>query len=197
MKSLVSPCSPRVIFNTKEACPVLSFRTFWEFLERYYILLGCLMVLIGGFLAFAGGRFYKATMFMAAQFGFAITLLMFLYIKVIPTHCPEWVVWLSLMVTLGIGAGIGYAAAAWARIGVLIISVWVGGVIGAILYNTFIYLMASKNPLLVLWLSIAAMAIMIGVLSMIFFDHAVIFGSSIIGSYIFIRVNFSCTYFGL
>lgn len=87
------------------------------------------------------------------------------------------------------GAGIGYACQKWARIGVLLIGTWIGGILGAILYSLVFYLFASNNPLLALWLTIAFCAVIIAVLSMIFFDHAVIIGSSLGGSYVFIRVS--------
>ena len=41
--------------------------------------------------------------------------------------------------------------------------------------------------MLVLWLTIAFCAVIIAVLSMIYFDHAVIFGSALGGAYCFMR----------
>jgi len=101
-----------------------------------------------------------------------------------------WVVWLTLVVSLGMGAGIGYATQRWSRLGVLLIGTWLGGLLGAILYSLVFHLFARENPILALWLVIAFCAVVVAVLSMIFFDHAVIIGSSIIGSYVFVRVKF-------
>ncbi len=94
------------------------------------------------------------------------------------------------MVSLGMGSGIGFACQKWVRLGVLLIGTWLGGVFGALLYSLVFYVFAEKNPLLALWLVIAICACIISVLSMIFFDHAVIIGSSIIGSYVFVRVSY-------
>ena len=98
-----------------------------------------------------------------------------------------WVVWLTLFVSLGMGAGIGYACQRWARLGVLLIGTWIGGLLGAILYSLVFYLFAKNNPILALWLTIAFCAVIIAILSMIFFDHAVIIGSALGGSYVFVR----------
>ncbi len=54
-----------------------------------------------------------------------------------------WVVWLTLMVSVGMGAGIGFAAQKWARIGVLIIGVWIGGLAGALLYSMVFHVFAG------------------------------------------------------
>lgn len=98
-----------------------------------------------------------------------------------------WVVWLSLVASLSIGGGIGYASQRWARIGVLLIGTWIGGILGGILYKLLIFNFAGENPVMVLWLSIAFFACLCSVLSMIFFDHAVIICSAIGGAYMFSR----------
>lgn len=71
----------------------------------------------------------------------------------------------------------------------LLIGTWLGGLFGAILYSLVFHIFARENPILALWLVIAFCAIVVSVLSMIFFDHAVIIGSSIIGAYVFVRVS--------
>ena len=54
-----------------------------------------------------------------------------------------WVVWLTLIVSVGMGTGIGFAAQKWARIGVLIIGVWIGGLTGALLYSMVFHVFAG------------------------------------------------------
>lgn len=100
-----------------------------------------------------------------------------------------WLVWLTLIVSLGLGAGIGYGAQRWSRIGVLLIAVWIGGIVGSSLYVLVFHMLAEDNPMLVLWLCIACCSVLVAVLSMIYFDHAVIIGSAMGGSYCFIRVS--------
>lgn len=102
-----------------------------------------------------------------------------------------YVVWLTLMVSIGIGSGIGYAAQKWARVGVLLIGLWVGGLFGALLYSILFSVFAGSNPLGMLWMCIAFCGVLVGILSMIYFDHAVIIGSSLAGAYIFGRVRTS------
>ena len=112
-----------------------------------------------------------------------------LFAAVYPKNSPFWVVWLTMFVAVGMGSGIGYAASRWSRIGVLLIGAWIGGLAGGLLYSSVFYVFADNNPLLAIWLCISFCAIVIAVLSMIFFDHAVIIGSALGGAYIFTRVS--------
>lgn len=137
-----------------------------------------------------GGRFYKATMFLSGQMFTAALIMIVMFSSVYPASSPYWLVWLTLFVALGIGAGIGYATMTWARMGVLCMGAWIGGLIGGLLYTMVFYLFATDNPLLVLWLTIAFCGVIVSVLSMIFFDHAIIIGSAIGGSYMALRVSY-------
>lgn len=57
------------------------------------------------------------------------------------------------------------------------------------MYSLLFHVFAGSNPILALWLSIAFCGVIIAVLSMVYFDHAVIFGSGIAGAYVFARVS--------
>ena len=73
----------------------------------------------------------------------------------------------------------------------LLIGLWIGGLFGAILYSMLFAVFAAGNPIGMLWMCIAFCGVIIGILSMIYFDHAVIVGSSLAGAYIFGRVSSS------
>ena len=147
------------------------------------------MMMLGLFLMILGGKYYSVTMFISGQASVSSFILIIMFTSVFPVNSPIWGVWLTLMVSLGMGAGIGFAAQRWSRIGVLIIGTWIGGLFGAILYTLFFYLFSSQNPLLILWMTIIFCSVIIAVLSMIFFDHAVCIGSSLGGAYVFVRVS--------
>ena len=182
------PCSPRVIVSSAAACPVLSLHTLWRFFESYYFVFGMIMMVAGVWLMIYGGRVFKATFFLAGMTATAAFLLVIMFAGVYPDDIPYWAVWLNLVVALGIGSGIGYAAAKWSRIGVLFIGSMIGGLFGGLLYSSFFYIFAQNNPLLAVWLTISFSAIVVAVLSMVFFDQAVIICSSLGGAYAFVRV---------
>lgn len=130
-------------------------------------------------------------MFFAGQIAIAAFIMILMFSQVYPNNSPMWVVWLTLMVSVGMGTGIGYAAQKWARIGVLIIGVWIGGLAGALLYSMVFHVFAGQNPMIALWLSITFCGVLTAGLSMVYFDHAVIIGSSLAGAYMFGRVSTS------
>ena len=64
---------------------------------------------------------------------------------------------------------------------------WIGGLLGGILYGLIAYAQTLSYPFLVLLLTILFSAIIGGILSVKYFDYAIIVGSAIGGSYLFIR----------
>lgn len=135
-----------------------------------------------------GGKHYRVTMFASAMITVAFFILFVLFADVFPSNSPTWVVWLTLTCALGMGSGIGFAAQRWARVGVLIMGSVIGAFIGILLYNSTFYVVGT-NEVMVLWLTIAISSVIVAVLSMVFFDYAVIVGSAIGGSYILVRVS--------
>jgi hypothetical protein len=166
---------------------MFSLHTLWRWATYYKHVIGLLMLAMGFLLLMCGGRNYKLVMFFAGQFSTSLFLTVVLFATVYPGASPYWVVWLTLFVTLGIGAGVGYAAQKWSRMGVLILGVSCGAIGGALLYTLIFYHFSSGNPLLVIWLCIAFCSVVAGVICMVFFDNAIIFGSATMGAYLFIR----------
>jgi len=96
--------------TTKEACPVLTLGSLWHFFNIYFTVFGLLMIFGGLFLMIFGGKHYKVTMFLAGQLAVASFIMILMFSQVYPNNSPMWVVWLTLLVAIGIGSGIGFAA---------------------------------------------------------------------------------------
>ncbi len=182
------PCTPTIIMQTPASCPSYTFGTLYVFFSTYYYLFGVALILLGLFLITFGGRFYKITMFMAATFAVSAFILIITYLCLYPTYSPMWLVWMTLICSLSIGSGAGYGAQKWSRVGVLFIGTWVGGIFGCVLYVMFVHLFINDNEALAVWITIAFSAVITAVLSMVFFDYAVIIGAALGGGYSFIRV---------
>jgi hypothetical protein len=82
----------------------------WHFLLSYYYVLGVLMILTGIFLMIFGGRLFKVTMFLAATVFVTAFILILMYVSLLPNRLPTWFVWLSFIVALGMGSGMGFGA---------------------------------------------------------------------------------------
>lgn len=149
------------------------------------------MMLTGLYLMFAGGRFYKVTLFMSGMMSVTFLLTIIMFSVIYPDNSPTWSVYLTLAVTMGMGSGIGYMSYRWARVGVLLVGSWVGAIFGVLIYSLFFDLFIDDDRTLAVWLTVSISAFLVAIGSMFFFDIAVILGSSISGAYLFIRVIFS------
>ena len=92
-----------------------------------------------------GGRLFHVTLFIVGLSTVVAFILLIMFLAVYPKNSPYWVVWLTLFVAVGMGSAIGWATQKWARVGVLFLSLWVGGIFGAILYGAVFYIWAEHN----------------------------------------------------
>jgi len=182
-----TPCNPTVILKSPEACPSFSLRPLWEFSQNYGEVFAIFFLTLGGFLMIYGGKKYEFTMFVAATFAVGTVFFMLFFMFVMPPNSPEWTVWLCIVICLGIGSTAGNFAKRNARSGVIFIGAVLGIFVGFGLYNALIYQVCENNELLGMWLTLMLSAIGVAMICIHFFDHAVIIGSSIIGSYFFFR----------
>ena len=187
--SLDDPCTYKVIMESSHACPVISLWELWYFMEDYDYLFGLMCLALGGYFISVGGLYFKATLFISAQFAFAFALLITLFGTVYPSYSPEWVMWINLIVVFSVGAGLGYAAMRWPFFGVLVLATILGCGLGAFIYSLGFYDFSSdhEHPNVVLWCTMATTGVITAFLFLIFFDYTVIIFSAVAGSYIFIR----------
>jgi hypothetical protein len=205
----VDECNPKVIMNTPYGCPVFGMPPVWRWVEQNRFLMCAVLVVVGGLLLAVGGRYYLATMATISTLGMTCLMLTLLYGLVMPTTTPEWMVWLSVFLCLALGAGLGYAAYNWPKIGIFSIGAVVGAFIGTILYSIFFSGYANHvkpaapgnlshlggvtpaelqaAELQQLWWCILASAAVFAFLSLVFFDYTVIYGSCLCGAYVFVR----------
>lgn len=128
--SLKNPCEPLVVMNSEHGCPVWTTGTLAMFMDEYSIWLGVPLIIMGLYLMSAGGRYPKSTLFCFTTFMTTIMFTETLYINLMPSYTPLWTVWVSLIVTTGMGVGLGFGAAWWPRIGVGFIGLCFGGLLG-------------------------------------------------------------------
>ena len=124
--------------NSPHACPVISAGPLATFLEDSGYYLGVPAILIGGYLCFVGGRFPGTTLFIFSTLSVALIQLFMLYLLVIPNFAPVWTVAIVGIVCLCMGLGMGYGAAKWPKIGVMIMGFSLGALIGFTIYYAFL-----------------------------------------------------------
>lgn len=184
-ESLLSPCDPKVIMNSPHACPVLSSGPLGHALEEAGFWLGIPMLLVGGYLCFVGGRFPGTTLFIFSTLAVSLIQLFFLFLFVLPNFSPIWTVPIVGIVCLGMGLGLGYGAAKWPKIGVMIMGFSLGSLLGFGIYYAFMESSVSTTTAKVI--TVVGVAVFTAIMYIIMFDYMVIITSAIFGSYILIR----------
>ena len=61
----------------------------------------------------------------------------FLFGTIMPNSTPHWMILICLLLCFGAGAGLGYGAYNWPKIGVFSIGAVVGGCLGTLVYIIF------------------------------------------------------------
>lgn len=179
----------QVVMRSKEACPTFSLGSLWKFSNEYSLLVGLEMIAIGVYLTVFGGKYEGATLFMVGQTLASIVLLAATFITFFPERQEMWVVWLILLLSLALGSGAGYATKRWGKYGVLALGLWLGGIIGSLLFSGLFRLISEDYETLILILSVVSFATLFAVLSQIYFNIAIIVGSAALGSFFLLRVS--------
>jgi hypothetical protein len=147
------------------------------------------MIALGFFFLVFGGKHHEKTMYLFGIMSFVTVFMVVLFALILPKNAPEHSVWLGLALATVLGHSVGRFVREYARTGVLLIGAWMGALFGSLFYTLVVSRFEQENPLLTLWVTIILCSIAVAILSQIYFDHTVIVGSAIVGSYIFIRVS--------
>ena len=171
--------------NSPHACPVLSSGPLARFLEEGGYYIGIPMLAIGGYLCFVGGRFPGTTLFIFSTLAVSLIELFMLFIFVLPNFSPIWTVPIVGIVCLGMGLGMGYGAAKWPKIGVMIMGFSLGSLLGFLVYWAFMESSVSSTTAKII--TVFGVALVTALMYIVMFDYMVIMTSAIFGAYILIR----------
>ena len=174
--------------ESKEACVKVNFYFIFKFIEDYKALFVILLMLFGLFNCILGQRLGKYTAFLLCVFIVTILVLVFSQ-YVLPSGCAEWIIWVMFAVGIILGCTAGYFTFKYHD---KVMALLTGGIsgffIGQFLYNLF----GNQIPLEVngIVINIIFVVISIGVMiaiAIFFKKFIVIFATSFIGAYCFIR----------
>jgi hypothetical protein len=140
-------CTPKVIMNSPYGCPVYGMPPLWNWVDANQWLVAAALILFGATLLQFGGKHYFASMALISTFGMGSILMTLLFGLVMPSSTPHWMIWICLVLCYGAGAGLGYGAYNWPKIGVFSIGSTVGGFIGTIIFIIFFSDIASPGTI--------------------------------------------------
>ena len=146
------------------------------------------MILLGIYMLLAGGRFPSLGFVIYTTIVFGITLTFWIFNYALPAYFPTWTVFGVLYICCGLGCGLGFGCAKWPRMGVTFLSFTLGVFFAFSLEQILfkhIFPEGSVGPLIMKLIIIAATITFFHV----FFSYTVVIASTLIGSYMLIRVS--------
>lgn len=188
-------CSPTVTIRHAKACPVFSASKFSKFFLNNPLILASVFILLGPFIAGKGREFFGWTIYGTGVLsGFGITMLLFTMLSMFESARAEdqggrleltYIgTTFTYVASLTIGLFLGFILQRMLKVGAGIISFIGGYLISIPIINLLFGWVDSETFLSVLSFLIA---VAVTVLSLQHYDNIIIFGTSIIGSYIFVR----------
>ena len=142
------------------------------------------MVILGVFYVIFGLKMFKVTIFLFAMVTIVAFFLLVSFGFIISDGAGRWVGWIILGIGVLIGALAGYCLLKCVRIGIFLLGAWPGAVCGLLLYNLFLHYIAGN---ILLWIVVGALFIAGGIVALCLEDHAIIIGTSVLGSYFIVR----------
>ena len=142
------------------------------------------MVILGVFYVIFGLKMFKVTIFLFAMVTVVAVFLLVSFGFIISDGAGKWIGWIILGVGVLIGVLAGWCLLKCVRIGIFLLGAWPGAVCGLLLYNLFLHYIAGS---VLLWVVVGALFITGGVIALCLEDHAIIIGTSVLGSYLIVR----------
>jgi hypothetical protein len=174
-------CNPSVQFESPVGC-VVEISYLWTWITDNQWVMFTIGVILGAFITFFGLKLYKPIFFIAGALITIGVILLLFYGTFLKSTTESWVPWVVLACSLLVGLLVGFIVMKLSKsVGAFILAFIGGYVLGLLLWNTFLYLLTTSNALF--YTFTFGTAVICGILALIFFDHLVILGSAMLGSF--------------
>ena len=200
--------------NSAAGCPSFSMPALWRWSDANSVVLGIFYIALGSILIQFGPTHDKFSLIAIATFGMGTFVLVTVHAFILPNSTPMWMVWISVLMALGIGAGAGYGVYEWPKIGVISIGISLGTIFGLLIYIMFMSNITGNVALELgmqtnstttaggttrpmadieaeewtqLMVSVICCILLFSAVSIVFYEQAVIIGTCVIGSYLVVR----------
>jgi hypothetical protein len=141
-------------------------------------------LVIGFFVGFFGRKLYKPIFFLAGVIVTIGIICLLFYSTFLTSATDSWVPWVVIAGAFLLGLLIGFIFMKISKLGAFFLAAWGGFSLALLIWNTFLYLTTTSSALF--WTFVVGIALICGVLALVFFDHAVINASSMAGSFMVI-----------
>lgn len=137
-------------------------------------------VLVGGVICFAGRSLFNPVLFLTGIILATSLIMSISYSTFLSTNSKAWVGWVVLGCAILAGVCLGMCFVKLAHIGAFVLAGFGGYTLGLLMFNAFMYKTDSNTAF---WLFTIGTAILVGCLALCFFDHILIYSTSLLGSF--------------
>jgi hypothetical protein len=186
------PCRPIISFTSAAGCPTADLNSFYTYISENPWVIALFCILVGPIINFFGRKFIPWVIgVVSGSAAFVVCLITFQFIGFLDyftnsTNEGLSAALISIAMALIIGVAIGYfMMTKFLMIGLCILGGVAGFFAGGIIFNVF--MVEWVTSVVALWCTILFFAIIGACLAYYFENRIVIFSTSFIGSYLFIR----------
>lgn len=146
----------------------------------------CIIAIVAGLIiCFLGRKLFRPILFIAGIMLGVCLVWLICYSTFLKSDSRAWVFYVVLVISLLIGLAIGYLLFKLAKIGAFILAGWGGYTLGLLLYNAFMYKVASGQAFF--WCWTLGLALVCAILALCLFEHVLILSTSLLGSFLVIN----------
>jgi len=142
----INKCTNTFVFESAESCPKINFYVIWNFISKFSIIFGAVLILVGIFENFYGNKLLIVTVFLATYAATVTFVFVFLFQFIIPSGGHPAIVWVVLAISTVAGLILGYLVSKYKKIVIgMILGGYMGYITGVILYDS-IFVKIESSP---------------------------------------------------
>ncbi len=179
-------CKYDLYFRTYGGCPTFNLYAVWNFLLKFKVIFGTILIVQGLFFFTLGAKLVIVTLFTVCVL-LVVGGMFFIFFVVLFTEASPVFVWVILVLSLILGVGLGYFVAKYKKGAFgLLLGGYMGFILGVLLYN-LLFVKITWAPTAVFWFTIIGCVIICFLFAYFMFDHIIILSTSFTGGYSFVR----------
>ena len=180
--SFAAKANMTIAFKTKFGCKYDQLSQIWNFFESNQWAMFALLFIMGTILCFAGRAMLKPTLFIAGTLIAAFVVVYIFYSTFLKNNTEQWVAWAVLGGAAVAGLLLGWVFSKFHKVGAFALAAWGGFSVGLLLYNAFVYKFNGGDA--AFWGTTIGCAVVLGLLTIVLFNHILILATAIIGSFL-------------
>jgi len=141
-------------------------------------------LVLGFVVCFFGRKLYRPIFFLAGLLLAMGIIILIFYTTFLTSNTSSAVGWGVLAGSFVVGLIVGYIFMKISKLGAFVLAGWGGFALGLLLWNTFLYYTGANQA--IFWTFCIGLALVFGILALVFFDPIIISATAIAGGYVFI-----------